>query len=275
MNIATLPGLGTTEMNLPELWDFQELSIERLRDRLRDGHKGVVLCSPTGSGKTEISKAMIASAVMKGSRALFLVDGIDLMNQTSRRFHEAGIEHGVHGAGQRYGSHNQVIVAMIQTLIRMPVDDLIRYIADFDIVFWDESQMGFARLSEALERATTPYIGLSATPLRRGMGKTFDGGLVQVTTPNRLIEEGRLVKPIFRLAVEIDMTNAPLVNGEWEADEVQRRGRPSSATSWERGSRRPTSTSAVRSRRCCSPPPSRTARNCAGSFRARAMTSGR
>ena len=211
---------------LPDLWEHQTAAIEALRDRLRGGAKGVVLCSPTGSGKTVVSQAMIAAAQGKGSRSLFLVDGIDLLSQTSQRFYEVGIDHGVIGAGKFHGRYRQVVVAMIQTLSRWGSDELGAFLASFDVIFVDECQVGYRRMDAALVAGDTPFVGLSATPLRRGMRKVYDGGLVQVTTPNKLIEARRIVAPVFRIAVPIDMTDAPVVNGEWEADEVQRRGRP-------------------------------------------------
>ena len=212
---------------LPDLWDFQGESVDRLRDGLRLKQGGQVLSSPTGSGKTVIAQYMIASAALKGSRSLFVVDGLDLMDQTSKRFWEYGIDHGLYGGGERGHRGKQTVIAMAQTLIRMPVKILLGFLKTFDVVFPDECHVIFRKLMDALLIANVPYIGLTATPLTKGLGKVYPGGLVQVTTTNRLTDTGRLAPLIFRPAVEIDMTGAPVqANGEWADETVRERGRP-------------------------------------------------
>ncbi len=81
-------------------------------------------------------------------------------------------------------------------------------------------------------------IGLSATPFTKGLGK-FYGGIVNVTTGNKLTEEKFLVPFKVWAAHEPDMTGAKVVAGEWTdnaaseratkiignvVDEYQRRG---------------------------------------------------
>ena len=211
---------------LPDPWDFQEKAIEQLRQRLREEEeKGLVLSSPTGSGKTEIAKQMIAGAVLKGRRALFTVDGVDLLDQTSLRFYESGIEHGIWGAGRNRGRHDQIVVAMVQTLCKMSPEALLSFLQGFDVVFNDECQVIYRRLAEALPKLDIPHIGLTATPLARGLGRIYSGGLVNVATTNQLIKDGYLVPFVFRAATEINMDDAPVSSGgEWAAEEVRTRG---------------------------------------------------
>ena len=264
---------------LPELWDFQDESVEELRQRLRaEEEKGLVLSSPTGSGKTEIAKAMIASAMLKGSRALFTVDGIDLLDQTSRRFHEAGIEHGIWGGGKNYRRNAQIVIAMVQTLVKMEPAALLAFLESFDVVFNDECHVIFRRLAEALPQLSVPHIGLTATPISRGLGRIYKGGLVQVTTTNKLLAAERLAPLVFRASreTEIDMTDAPVSSGG--SGPRRRSGSAdsgSSGISSPTGSRRSTPTSEGPSRRWSSPPPSRTARSYVASSRPPASTSGR
>jgi len=80
-----------------------------------------------------------------------------------------------------------VQVASIQTLQR-------RAIPRFDIVVIDEAHRWFEMLGvwmRAPDWASVPFVGLSATPWTKGLGKFYDD-LVQVTTTAELIEAGYL-----------------------------------------------------------------------------------
>ena len=79
-----------------ELYPFQTEAIESLRVVLRSGYRRVILCAPTGSGKTEMAVHLIQEAQAKGSRVTFVVDGISLAEQTSARLSSYGIAHVPH-----------------------------------------------------------------------------------------------------------------------------------------------------------------------------------
>ena len=102
---SSIPGLGaggmTTELLRPitgpkalDLRPYQVEAIESLRVAARSGNRRIILCAPTGSGKTEMAVHLIQEALSKGSRVTFVVDGISLAEQTSARLSSYGIEHG-------------------------------------------------------------------------------------------------------------------------------------------------------------------------------------
>ena len=62
----------------------------------RSGFQRIILCAPTGSGKTEMAIHLIQEAQRKGSRVTFVVDGISLAEQTSSRLSSYGIAHVPH-----------------------------------------------------------------------------------------------------------------------------------------------------------------------------------
>ena len=204
-------------IELPELYGFQGEAIEKLRDGIHRKVTGQVLSIPTGGGKTEIAKHMIASVLARHRKALFIVDRLELLDQTSRRFHEAGIDHGIISGGATRGLYEPVLLATIQTLRGHGWPEV-------DVVFVDECHVVYDWLRQSIRDQPFPFVGLTATPLTKGLGLIYDE-LVQVTTTNRLIEQDRLSQFRIRAAVEIDMEGAPLVNGEWSANEVQQRGR--------------------------------------------------
>ena len=77
-----------------------------------------VLCAPTGSGKTEIAMSIIEEAADKGNRILFIVDRQNLVRQTSERFFNAGLRHGVAMGAETFGRQEPIQVASAQTLER-------------------------------------------------------------------------------------------------------------------------------------------------------------
>ena len=96
---------------------YQVEAIELLRVAARVGNQRIILCAPTGSGKTEMAIHLIQEAQHKGSRVTFVVDGIPLAEQTSRRFVSYGIEHGYAQAENTRGRGKKVQVAMAQTIL--------------------------------------------------------------------------------------------------------------------------------------------------------------
>ena len=168
-----------------------------------------MLCSPTGSGKSEMGMAMVKGALAKGKRVAFLCNRVHLVEQTSRRFTKAGIAHGViQGANTTRGYEN-ALIASIQTVAR-------RGLPDVQLMIIDESHTvaGSKEYRAVIAAAKgTPVIGLSATPYARGLGKHYDdvGGplfehmTVAATIPD-LIEAGYLVDVDVYAPSEPDMT---------------------------------------------------------------------
>src|SRR5690348_6288270 len=78
-----------------KLRPYQLDSIEGLRVGMRNGHRAQVLMAPTGAGKTVIGAHLSDEVNKKGRRAAFVVDRVNLVDQTSAVFDKYGIPHGV------------------------------------------------------------------------------------------------------------------------------------------------------------------------------------
>ncbi len=168
---------------------YQAHAIDQIRDALRLRHKRVVLQCPTGAGKTVIASEIIRMARDKGNRVIFTAPAIELIDQTARAFYD----HGVRDIGILQANHpltdpsKPVQIASIQTLAR-------RAIPESALVLIDECH----RLSQFTtkwlgsdEWAGVPFIGLSATPWARGMGRLWDKLIIGSTT-KQMIEDGWL-----------------------------------------------------------------------------------
>lgn len=172
-----------------ELRPHQVRIIERLRQSLASGRRRPMVQAPTGAGKTVVAGAIVKGARLKAKRVLFVVPAIALIDQTVRSFFAEGIR----DVGVIQGNHPMtdpaapVQVASIQTLQR-------RAIPPFDIVVIDEAHRWFEMLGPwmaAEDWQEVPFVGLSATPWTKGLGKHYDD-LIQVTTTAELIEAGYL-----------------------------------------------------------------------------------
>jgi superfamily II DNA or RNA helicase len=64
---------------------YQANAVQNLRLGLAGGVLRLMLCSPTGSGKTEIGMALVKGARAKHKRVAFLCNRVHLVEQTSRR----------------------------------------------------------------------------------------------------------------------------------------------------------------------------------------------
>ena len=89
---------------------YQSVSIEALRQGRRAGHLRQILCSPTGSGKTIVAGHLIKAALAMRSRCAFVADCIPLVKQTSNRFWQMGIPHGIVQSKNTRDRHERVQV---------------------------------------------------------------------------------------------------------------------------------------------------------------------
>lgn len=203
-----------------ELRPYQIGSIDGLRDGFRDGHKRQVLAASTGAGKSVIALSILDAARKKGSRVLFMCDRRVLVDQFSRHLDRSGIDHGVYMSGHwRYRPYENVQVASIQTIEKMgqwPASDLI-------IV--DEIH---ASLRKSLKEFMTnnpnvKVLGLTATPYNPELANHFTN-IVNVVSMNELVEDGFLVPFRVFVASEIDTEGLKVTAGEWQKDELEKRG---------------------------------------------------
>lgn len=188
---------------------YQAAAVQNLRSGLAGGVVRQMLCSPTGSGKTEIGMALVKGAIAKQKRVAFLCNRVHLVEQTSRRFLRSGIKHGIIQGANTVRTYEDVLVASIQTVAR-------RGLPEVDLLIIDEAHtVAGSKDYRAVIAAAKgiPVIGLSATPYSRGLGKQYDelGGalfeqmIVAATIPE-LIADGFLVDCDVYAPSEPDMT---------------------------------------------------------------------
>ena len=201
-----------------ELRPYQIECIHQLRLGLKNGFTRQILCAPCGAGKTVVAGQLILDSIGKGSHSLFIVDRTTLVRQTSERFYEYNIPHGVIWSGNSHSPYQPVQVCSAQTL------EARGYIPDCDFIIIDEAHIKRKKILDFILNSGVPTIGLTATPFTKGLGDIFQN-IVNVTSTNQLINDAWLVPLKVFAAKEIDMKGARTDNaGEWTNKEVRERG---------------------------------------------------
>jgi DNA repair protein RadD len=195
-----------------ELWPHQTQAIEKLRKSLGLGKRRPVLQAPTGCGKTRLAATVVEGALAKRKRVIFTVPALSLVEQTVEAFWKDGIR----DIGVIQGTHpmtdwsRPVQVASVQTLQRRPIPEA-------DVVIIDECHRWFDFYGNwMLDPAWQgrPFIGLSATPWTRGLGRYFDDLIIAATT-QELIEGGYLSPFRVFAPSHPDLTGVRTVAGDY------------------------------------------------------------
>ncbi len=193
-----------------KLRDYQLRAIDLVRAEYRRGRKAVLLVLPTGAGKTATASQLIAWAVARGRRCLFVVHRREIVLDTHRRLVAAGVPCGVVMAGEK-PSDASVQVCSVQTLVAREQHPAA------DLIVWDEAHHCAADTYRDI-RAQYPsawHLGLTATPERSDgapLGDAFEA-LVAPIAVAELVAAGHLapidvIAPPTRLQSAIGATPA-------------------------------------------------------------------
>lgn len=203
-----------------ELRGYQATAIHSLRARIAAGDTRIILCSPTGSGKTEMGMEIIRGAVSKRKRVAFIANRVHLVAQASDRFRDAGIEHGIIQSDNTWNPWADVLVCSIQTIAR-------RGMPDVDLVVVDEAHACAGTKAYREVMKGKPVIGLTATPFARGLGRNYPdlGGplfetVVEAAKIRDLIRDGYLVDAAIYAPSEPDLENVSIKAGDYDEKEL-------------------------------------------------------
>lgn len=175
---------------ITELRPYQIDALQNIRETIAQGVRRVVLQASTGAGKTKIAAAIVDGALRKKNRLAFVVPAISLVDQTVESFYAEGVRDiGVIQANHQMTNWSQPVqVCSIQTIASR------KAFPEAQVVVRDEVHTLYEADKTWLihpDWQKVPFIGLSATPWSRGLGKYFQTLLVAATTSD-LIAQGYL-----------------------------------------------------------------------------------
>jgi superfamily II DNA or RNA helicase len=205
-------------------------------DRILKGEKPADLPvqAPTGSGKTLVAATIVEGALRKNNRLTFVVPAIQLIDQAVEMFYAEGIRDiGVIQADHAMTDWSKPVqVASIQTIRSRG-----KY-PQCEVVCVDECHQLHAahvkwmgRLSDPKKGEpagiigaapgfeSVPFIGLSATPWTKGLGRYFESLLVMSTT-QELIDLGYLARFKVYAADHPNLSGVKILGGDYREDQL-------------------------------------------------------
>jgi len=203
-----------------ELRPYQEEALQAIRQTVAQKVYRLVCQAPTGSGKTLVAATIVNGAQRKGNRLTFVVPSISLIDQTVEMFYAEGIRDiGVIQADHPMTDWAKPIqVASIQTIRSRGV-----YPESAVVVIDECHQLHKEHISwlQHPEWQSVPFIGLSATPWTRGLGRYFQSLLIMSTT-KELIELGYLSPFRVYAADHPNLTGVKTVAGDYHEGQLSR-----------------------------------------------------
>jgi DNA repair protein RadD len=202
------------------LRDYQERTLDKLREGIRAGRRIQMLYAPTGAGKTEMAIALMQAAYDKERRSAMILDRIVLCNQTSARLQKYQLDHGVMQSGHwRFRPYERIQVCSAQTLEKRGT------FPGLNLLIVDEAHTTRKATMEFIKNnPDVVVVGLSASPFTDGLGAIYDKRVVSVATTAELVQWGNLVPLRVFIAREVDMSQRKPKGGEWTVGDASDEG---------------------------------------------------
>jgi superfamily II DNA or RNA helicase/predicted nucleic acid-binding Zn ribbon protein len=176
-----------------QLRPYQLTAVDEIRGAFKES-KRVVLCLPTGAGKTVVFSEIVRRVLEKGRRVAIVTHRRELLSQA--------------------GKLNRCDILMVETLnnaIKRGVANL----SSYDLLVIDEAHIGnFRKILEGFEGFV---IGATATPVSKPPMAQSYGRLINSVGIGELIAQGYLCNPITYAMHPVDTSKIASRMGEFTA----------------------------------------------------------
>lgn len=208
---------------MKELRPYQEKTVSKVREEFAKGNKKVIMCAPTGAGKTVIFSFILKSALQRGKKCMVLTHRTELLTQSGGTLTDLGCDIVNLDAKAKKIQKSNLYVAMTQTLIRrVKNSQYAQLLQELDLLIIDESHLqSFNSILPYLNEKTF-VIGATATPTRSGNQTSLDefyNALVEEVTISELIGSGYLAKPNY-YGLRLDLKSVKVKGGDYDNDSL-------------------------------------------------------
>ena len=205
------------------LRNYQERTVEAIRQQAMSGSKRILVALATGGGKTHTMAQLVLNALGKDNKVLALMHRRGLVEQMVERFSECGIDSGIIMAGKDPDLDRRCQVASLWTYRRrvmLEENQFNRWFHEAPFLIIDEAHHVINKTyQKILEDYTDSFVvGFTATPIRStgaGLGTYFDS-LVNVVGMEELINGGYLIPGVYYGPSEPDLSKLKIVQGDYE-----------------------------------------------------------
>lgn len=155
---------------------YQESAIEQIALSFSKLHKRVILCMPTGAGKSMVFSTIAEKTALKGNKVVILTHRKELKKQA-----------------ESYGSNCEVVmVEKLNNILKKQPD----YLDRVQLIIIDEAHIGnFKKILEVAPESSF-VIGCTATPLSKPPMNKYYSDIIDPISIGDLITLGYLARPI-------------------------------------------------------------------------------
>jgi superfamily II DNA or RNA helicase len=203
-----------------KLRKYQQQIIESLRTSIVEKNKKIILCAPTGSGKTIMFTFMVSEHLKRGGSILVFTHRKELLNQAGSSFEKFDLKPDFIRAGEHPSLDGKLHVSMIETFSRR-IEKYADFLSSRTMIIFDEAHLeNFSKIFPYISENTI-VIGATATPLRKGNQKSlseFYTDLVQEIDTPELIDLGYLSRA-KSYGVKIDLSKCKKIGDDYDTSQ--------------------------------------------------------
>ncbi len=202
---------------------YQNKAVQACRALISAGKSRLILCAPTGAGKTVIFSYLVHSALSRGKRVMIVTDRTELLTQAGGALSAYGINPERIEAGADPHLLKPCYTAMVETLNRrLGKFEYLNLLESLDLIIFDEAhKQAFNKLFPYIP-AKCVVIGATATPHREGSQEPLDAFydyIIPVADIPELIQLGYLAKPLS-YGVKVDLSAVGTRAGDYDLNEM-------------------------------------------------------
>ena len=200
-------------MNLRE---HQITALNEIKQAIKEGHRKIMVGATTSFGKTILAAKILGDCAGKSNRGFMVCDRIKLIEQSLEKFGmlDCGVIQGQHPLAKPWALTQ---IASVQTLARR------RNLPEGRVFIFDEAHTCYKYHIELMQKYDNCiFIGLSATPFSKGLGKHYTK-LIVPTTAQELLDKGWLCPVTYYAGEQPDLGRIKLKALKWGGSDYDQR----------------------------------------------------